>query len=58
MSAAKQFKPAVTSEAVPIQGWRGGLERSRARWGIVVFLVRGKLPTFPALMFAPGNSVG
>jgi len=33
MSAAEQFKAAVTSEAVPLQGWRGGLERSSARRG-------------------------
>jgi hypothetical protein len=33
MSAAEQFKAAVTSEAFPIQGWRGGLERSHARRG-------------------------
>jgi hypothetical protein len=30
MNVAEQFKTAVTSEALP-QGWRGGLERSRAR---------------------------
>ena len=34
MSAAKQFKAAVTSEAFPSQGWRGGLERSHARGGV------------------------
>jgi hypothetical protein len=27
MSAAEQFKAAVTSASVPDQGWRGGLER-------------------------------
>jgi len=34
MSAAEQFKGAVTSASGPAQGWRGGLERSRAtaRW--------------------------
>jgi len=33
MSAAEQFKAAVTSASAPGQGWRGGLERSRARRG-------------------------
>lgn len=32
MSAAKPFKTAVTSVSGPDQGWRGGLERSHARW--------------------------
>jgi len=33
MSAAEPFKTAVTSVSDPHQGWRGGLERSRARPG-------------------------
>jgi len=33
MSAAEQFRGAVTSASAPVQGWRGGLERSRARRG-------------------------
>ena len=33
MSAAEQFKAAVTSVSGPDQGWRGGLERSRAGRG-------------------------
>lgn len=31
MSAAEQFKTAVTTVSGPDQGWRGGLERSLAR---------------------------
>jgi hypothetical protein len=31
MSGAEQFKADVTSVSGPDQGWRGGLERSRAR---------------------------
>ena len=46
MSASEQFKSAVTGEAFPTQGWRGGLERSRARWErgrafLLEILVRG-----------------
>jgi hypothetical protein len=32
MSGAEQFKGAVPERSVPT-GWRGGLERSGARWG-------------------------
>jgi antitoxin MazE len=33
MSAAEQFKAAVTSASVPDQGWRGGLERMPRKGG-------------------------
>ena len=33
MSAVERFKTAVTSVSGPDQGWRGGLERSRAMGG-------------------------
>jgi hypothetical protein len=44
MSAAEQFKAAVPSECGPDQGWRGGLERSRARRGVVRQVSAAPLP--------------
>ncbi len=42
MSAARQFKAAVTSASGPDQGWLGGLEQSRARWGVGDCFRRGE----------------